>query len=206
MNMWSGALGARTAGVLSRTSLALLWIVFAYLHYVAFLNNGDYGLLMFCFSETLVAGFFMFRTDPKTVSDLPFDWFVGVAGTLAPLLLRPAAWGIMPEAHYLITAGVALQILGLLSLNRSFAIVAAKREIKTSGMFRYVRHPIYASYFVTTTGYVLGNTTLLNFTVYVLTIGFLVIRMLREERHLSRDASYCTYMQAVRHRAIPFVF
>lgn len=206
MDISPGALRARVSSVLSRTSLALLWSLFAYQHFIAFLNKEDYGLLLFFISETLAAAFFMFRTDPKTVSDIPFDWIVGVMGTLGPLFLRPASWGILQEAQYIILAGVTLQILGLLSLNRSFALVAAKREIKTAGMFRLVRHPLYASYFVITTGYVLSNTSLWNIVVYVLTLGLLVIRMLREESHLSQDSSYRSYMQTVRYRVIPFVF
>jgi len=49
-----------------------------------------------------------------------------------------------------------------------FAIVAAKREIKTEWMYRIVRHPIYASYILTFGCYVLVHTTLANLLVYAM--------------------------------------
>ena len=99
-----------------------------------------------------------------------------------------------------------LQIVSLLSLNRSFALVAAKREIKTAWMYHVVRHPLYASYFVVFGGYVLAHTTLVNLLVYAITAGFLYARIFREERHLALDPAYREYMLEVRYRLVPFVF
>jgi protein-S-isoprenylcysteine O-methyltransferase Ste14 len=102
--------------------------------------------------------------------------------------------------------GAAIQVLGLISLNRSFAIVAAKRVIKTAWMYRVVRHPIYASYCLTFTGYVLANTSPANVTIYAISIVFLIARIFREEAHLSLDPLYREYMQSVRYRLVPFIF
>lgn len=99
-----------------------------------------------------------------------------------------------------------LQILGLISLNRSFALVAAKRQIKTAGMYRFVRHPLYASYLLINTGYILTNTTSMNLALYVMSMGFLYVRMVREEKHLALDPAYGQYMQQVRYRVVPFMF
>jgi protein-S-isoprenylcysteine O-methyltransferase Ste14 len=186
--------------------LASVWGIFAYAHILAFLHNGDISLLMFCLSETLTAGFYLIRSAPRTVSILPIDWLVAIGGTIAPLFLRPAPWGVMPMASIAITAGTIIQILGLISLNRSFALVAAKREIKTGWMYRVVRHPIYASYGLTYTGYILANTTVLNVIIYALACVLFCMRMLREEKHLALDPQYREYMQKVRYRLIPFVF
>lgn len=190
----------------ARILLCGIWGVFAYTHFVAFQKTSQLQFLLFCFSETLAALIFIFRSNPKTVSANSFDWIVAVGGTVAPLFLRPASWGIFSIAGHAITVGAVLQILGLLSLNRSFAIVAAKRQIKTEGLFRFVRHPIYASYFLIFTGYVLANTTQSNLIVYVISMAFLLIRIFREERHLAQDPLYCEYMHKVRYRVIPFVF
>jgi len=109
-------------------------------------------------------------------------------------------------ASIAISAGTAIQILGLISLNRSFALVAAKREIKTAWMYRIVRHPIYASYCLTYAGYVLSNTTLNNVIIYILATGLLCARIFREEQHLAIDPLYREYMQAVRYRLVPYIF
>ncbi|MNG26052.1 hypothetical protein D3C84_1109840 [compost metagenome] len=73
-------------------------------------------------------------------------------------------------------------------------------------MYRIVRHPIYASYCLTFSGYVLTNTTLTNMAVYAMTIGFLCTRIFREERHLALDPRYREYMLDVRYRLIPLIF
>ena len=186
--------------------LATLFGFFAYAHFSKFQETGEWALLLVVISETLTAGFFILRSDPKTVSTSPSDWLVAIAGTFAPLLLRPAAWGVFPPATVVIALGTALQIISLVSLNRSFALVAAKREIKTAWMYRIVRHPLYASYFLVFSGYVLVHTTLANLFVYLITMGFLCVRIFREERHLSLDSAYRTYMLEVRYRLLPFVF
>ncbi len=200
------ALQSRRTNFYSGVVLATIWGIFAYEHMIAFLKTHELALLLFCFSETLAAVFYIFRSDPKTVSVIPLDWLVAIGGTFAPLFLRPAPWGIFPLASVAIIAGTTIQILGLISLNRSFALVAAKREIKTTWMYRIVRHPIYASYCLTFTGYVLANTTLMNVAIYAMIIGLLCTRIFREERHLALDPLYREYMLDVRYRVIPFIF
>lgn len=186
--------------------LAIAFGTFAYSHLKGFQISREWMLLLFCFSEMLTALFILFRSAPKTVSVDHFDWIVAAGGTFAPLLFRPSSWGIAPFAKYAIVAGVTIQIAGLISLNRSLAMVAAKREIKTGGLYRFVRHPLYASYFLTFTGYVLMNTSLQNLIIYAATICLLCIRVFREEKHLALDSLYGEYMQKVNYRVIPFVF
>ncbi len=186
--------------------MAAVWGWFAYRHVLAFQNTNDWVYLLFCVSETLTAAFFIFRTQPETVSADPLDWLFAVAGTFTPLFFSPAAWGILPIAESMLVVGIVLQILGLISLNRSFALVAAKRQIKTAGMYRFMRHPLYAAYFLIDTGYILTNTTSMNVVLYVMTMGFLYVRMVREEKHLALDPAYGRYMQQVRHRVVPFMF
>lgn len=185
---------------------SIIWWLFAYAHLLRFRQTHDVTLVMVVMSETLTAILFFIRSSPKTISFAPGDWLIGVAGGYLPMLFRPSPWGVLPVAGVLVLIGTMLQIIGLLSLNRSFAVVAAKREIKTSGMYRFVRHPIYASYFLIFAGYVLQNTSAGNLLVYALLLVFLFIRIVREERHLALDPVYREYMSAVRYRVIPFVF
>lgn len=186
--------------------MASLLGMFAYRHTLAFHNTGEWGYLVVSVSETLSAALFLFRSTPVTVSKNPLDWFFAVGGTFLPLLFVPSSWGLAPAARHLIIAGTVLQILGMLSLNRSYALVAAKRVIKTGGMYRFVRHPMYASYVLVFTGYVLSNSTWMNFFLFLLTMASLLVRLIREEKHLVTDAAYAEYAQRVRFRVIPFVF
>ncbi|HLA32072.1 MAG TPA: methyltransferase [Pseudomonas sp.] len=206
MSSLSAVLQSSRTNFYSGVLLATIVGIFAYAHMLAFQKTHEWSLLLFCFSETLAAALFIFRSDPKTVSAIPLDWLVAIGGTFVPLFFRPASWGILPLASVAIIAGASIQLLSLISLNRSFALVAAKREIKTTWMYSIVRHPIYASYCLTFTGYVLTNTTLANGAIYALTMGFLCTRIFREEKHLSLDPQYREYMLDVRYRLIPFIF
>jgi protein-S-isoprenylcysteine O-methyltransferase Ste14 len=186
--------------------MALLWASFAYRHMLAFYHGDDWSYLLIGVSETVTAAFFLLRSAPATVSPDPQDWLFALAGTFAPLFFAPSDWALLPEAKHLVLIGTALHIFGMFSLNRSFALVAARREVKTGGMYKFVRHPLYASYLLIFTGYVLTNTTLANIVIYWLTAGFLYVRMVREEKHLALDPAYRAYMQQVRCRVIPFLF
>lgn len=199
-------LESRAFNVYSGVPMAILYGLFAYAHYSRFLATHDWIMVLVLIFETLSAWFFIVRSEPKTVSLDPYDWLVAVIGAFTPLFFRPAAWGVLPAATILIVLGDMLQLVSMLSLNRSFAIVAAKREIKTAWMYRIVRHPLYASYFLSFGGYVLVYTTLANLLVYTLMVGFLCARIFREERHLYMDPVYRAYMLDVRYRVIPFVF
>jgi protein-S-isoprenylcysteine O-methyltransferase Ste14 len=206
MNAISAVLQSKRANLYSAIVLSAIWGLFASAHWSAFQKTHELVLLLVVVSEALAAGFFIFRSDPKSVSVMPFDWVVGLGGTFAPLFFRPAESGVLPFASYLVMAGTLLQIVSLISLNRSFALVAARREIKIGWMYRIVRHPIYASYCLIFGGYVLTNTIVENLLVYVVLIGLLCIRIFREERHLALDPAYRDYMGSVRYRLVPFVF
>lgn len=198
-----------TTRLFSRLSgglLACAYATFAAAHWAAYLRSGEWSLLLFCCAETLAAVFILLRQKPETVSAHNFDWLVAVAGTFVPLLFRPAPFGVAPLAKYAIAVGALFLIAGLVSLNRSMALVAAKRQLKTAGVYRLVRHPLYTSYLITFTSYLLVNSSLPNLLVYLLTMSMLFIRCHREEQHLQADSGYRAYMRRVNYRLIPFVY
>lgn len=206
MKLPIGARNTKNASLLVGILLAFAWGLFSYLHLLAFRETKDWTYLLFCAAETLAAVLFLVRAEAVTVSTVPLDWALAVGATFVPFLFAPSTWGILPQAKLLLAAGIGAQIAGLMSLNRSFGIVPAKREIKTAGMYRLVRHPLYAAYFVAFTGYVLANTSTANVIVYIAEISLQILRLLREEKHLSMDIAYRAYMKRVKYRIVPFVF
>jgi protein-S-isoprenylcysteine O-methyltransferase Ste14 len=199
-------LNSRRVHLLTGFLLAALWGSFAYRHVIAWEETREWVYLLFCLSETLTAAFFVLRRPAATLSAHPMDWGIAIAGTIAPLFFTPASFGIFPAAKSAIVAGIVLQIFGMCSLNRSFALVAAKRAIKTRGMYRFIRHPLYASYLIMFGGYLMANTTTPNSVVYLLTMACLFARILREEKHLALDSGYRQYMLEVRYRVFPGIF
>lgn len=206
MKMSSAILYSGRTNLLVGVCMALLWAAFAFVHVLAFRNTGNWSYLVFCAAETAMALMFLIRSEPVTVSTVPGDWMLAIGASYAPFLFYPSDWGIVPEARLLLVVGSTILLIGVLSLNRSIGVVAAKREIKTGGMYRFVRHPLYASYFISFSGYVLSNTSARNVAVFAITMVLLVLRLLREERHLAQDPAYRAYMGKVKYRVMPLVF
>lgn len=202
----SDLLRSKVLNVAIGVFLGAVWGYFAYRHLVAFQAYGIWAHLFYGCVETLIAAFFICRSVPQTVSTNPFDWLIAFAGSFAPSFFTPEPWGILAGATHIIFLGLALQLLALLSLNRSLAIVPAKRRIKTAGMYAFVRHPMYASHILAMTGYVLASTSIANVVVYAVAMGALLLRIVREEKHLALDPLYRQYMARVRYRLVPFVF
>jgi len=69
-----------------------------------------------------------------------------------------------------------------------------------------VRHPLYAFYFVSWTGYVLENPAARNILVFSAAFVFQLLRMHREELFLARDTAYQAYCNVVRYRVLPRVY
>ncbi|APA71148.1 methyltransferase family protein [Janthinobacterium sp. 1_2014MBL_MicDiv] len=198
--------GSRRASLLTGIAMACLWGMFASAHVFAFLHDGDWSYLLFCAAETLAALFFLVRSAPVSVSTDAGDWLLAIGATFAPFFFAPSDMTIWPAAQYLLATGSLLQIAGLLSLNRSFGLVAARRDIKTGGMYRVVRHPVYASYVLSSSAYLLTNASPANAVVYAAAMLMLVARLLREERFLATDVRYRVYMRQVKYRLLPFIF
>ncbi|WP_255754184.1 isoprenylcysteine carboxylmethyltransferase family protein [Massilia sp. erpn] len=199
-------LASRRTNLLLGAVLACAWALFAWAHVQGFRHSGDWSYLLFFASETLVALLFLLRSEPVKVSHSPLDWGLAIGCTAAPLFFAPAGWALLPAAKLILVAGIVLQIGGLLSLNRSFGLVAAQRQIKTRGLYSVVRHPLYASYLLSYCGYVLANTSLANLLVCLTAALLLVVRLRREERFLSQAAEYRSYMEQVKYRVIPLIF
>lgn len=197
---------SRLSQLLIGAIMACAWIYFAVIHVRAFDATGNWSYLIFCITETLAALLFLVRSDPVSVSSDLRDWLLALAATICPFLFMPTGNGMLPAASAIIIAGALLQLSGMISLNRSLGMVPALRKLKTGGMYRFVRHPLYLSYFVTFSGYLLANSSLRNLLVYLLTMGLMVLRIGREEAHLRTQSEYREYMSRVKFRVLPFVF
>ena len=151
--------------------------------------------------------FYLIRSLPKGVSLSLYDWTVGIVGTFAIVLFQPEAgardiW----VGQALQWTGIGLQVLAMLSLNRSIGMVAANRGVKTNGLYRFMRHPLYFSYIVAFLGYVVNHASYWNGLIYAMAVLLWVLRLLAEERFLLRDPAYQQYAERVRYRLIPGIF
>ena len=149
---------------------------------------------------------FLVRRPPAAVSRNPGTWLLAFAGTFASVLFRPA--GSHPHAAVVAglvaqLAGLAVCVLALRVLGRSFGVVAADRGLVTRGPYAVVRHPVYASYLLIYSGYLLQSISPGNALVLVVASGCNIGRALAEERLLARSPGYARYRSRVRWRLVP---
>jgi len=166
--------------------------------------------LLLVTAEALGVVLILIRRRSASLSSHPFDWALSFSAVSAPLLLTtPAApSAVIPAtlATTVMLAGLLMQISAKLSLWRSFGLVPANRGVKTRGLYRVVRHPVYAGYTLTHLGFLLGFPSLLNALLYAGIFLLEVLRMLREEALLGSDPAYAAYAARVRYRVLPGVF
>lgn len=165
--------------------------------------------LLLLVSEGVVVLFILLRRPTQDISRRGGDWFVGLAGTLLPLMaIAPRGAPVAPIALCLLimVAGFLLQLSAKLTLRRSFGVVAANRGVKASGPYRLVRHPMYAGYALTHVGFLLSGPTWWNAAVYGTTLAIAIRRILAEERVLGADPTYQALSEKVRHRLLPGLF
>jgi protein-S-isoprenylcysteine O-methyltransferase Ste14 len=164
------------------------------------------GLLLV--SEGLVVFFMIIRRRPQLVTSRPLDWLAAFLGTAAPLLVRPGGHPLGPPAvgGTLILVGLVVSIWAKLTLRRSFGLAAANRGVVGAGLYGLVRHPMYAGYLMVYAGFFLLNPLAWNAGIYLLTIAFLVFRLMAEERLLAKDPHYLAFMGRVRYRLAPGLF
>jgi protein-S-isoprenylcysteine O-methyltransferase Ste14 len=186
--------------------LGLLYLYRAHLHWIAFSERGNFSSVFYLIFISTTAFFFFIRRFPESVSNSPISWTVALMGTWLPLLYLPVPGAEYQTIWIFQSAGVALQIWAIMSLNRSFGIVAADRGVKTGGMFAFLRHPLYASYLVSHASYVFNNISSYNIVVALTWFCFQLFRIIKEEQLLMLNEEYRQYATKVRWRLVPYVF
>jgi protein-S-isoprenylcysteine O-methyltransferase Ste14 len=169
--------------------------------------RGDVGALILAVQELSIVVLVLTRRRAAVAvaGDSP-PAILAWCGTILPLLLRPTTLAPIPLA----VLGSALQLVGgllvlaaTLRLGRSFGIVAANRGIQTGGIYRVVRHPIYAAYVLAFGGFVLAHPSPINGLILTVWLGIQILRVRAEERLLMQDEEYTMYAAQVRYRLIP---
>jgi protein-S-isoprenylcysteine O-methyltransferase Ste14 len=195
--------------IVGNTTLGVLFALFALAAYRSWQGSGHAQMLLLAIQEAVIVGLVVIRRRSAETSRSLRDWGVALVGTAAPLLQRPDT----PLHPALEPLGIAIQVLGAglsvlatVSLGRSFGIVAANRGVRTGGLYRFVRHPLYGSYLIGYLGFLLGNTAPANLLLVATTVLCQHQRSVAEERVLARDPAYRAYMARVRYRFFPYIF
>ena len=185
----------------SITSMALVFL---------FLLTPSFGIVgwLYVLQHLLVLGFALTRSEPLIAdSSVPSNIAVGVA-YLCPyaqvicLYWWPGkvAW---PEGGLvLVTLAAVFSVVCLLNLGKHFGVRPALRGLVIRGPYRVVRHPLYLSYVIAAIGFNLQMWNLATLLLVLLGWVAMVYRIVAEERILSRDPMWPSYVARVKYRLV----
>ena len=189
--------------------MALLWSRFVLKSLETWLvSEGplEFGILI---HNSLLLSLFLIRRKSKQISENLLDWVIPILTLTSTLLLNPQQTGNNTCALMSLIIqclGMTGIILSLASLGRSFGIIPANRQIQSSGMYRIVRHPLYASELIFYTGFLISHFNLMNGILILFILAGQIFRSHAEERLLLQDGGYLDYLNKIHYRLIPGVY
>jgi protein-S-isoprenylcysteine O-methyltransferase Ste14 len=193
-------------GDVSLCTLYFLLALAPILHTYDAADAGDYLLaLHYALSGAatlIVAGLLLIRREAILATTSRREQIIAVVGSFAiiPLGALPLTW--QPDWLLEVTSvgfilAYAWIVWALMTLKRSFSIFPEARTLITHGPYGYVRHPLYAAYFVTYTLVMIPRLSALAVAVAVIGIAAEVNRSRNEERLLRR--AFDDYDEYARH-------
>lgn len=204
--------GLRSTSASDRTET-----VVALLFYGSLLWNFARGFLaspnaadgIFVLDQTMILLFILTRRPARDMTDRPLEHLGALAGTMLPMLaVAHSPHPILPPLFCggLMLGGILIQLGAKLTLRRSFGLVAADRGIKSGGMYRLVRHPMYLGYMIVQAGLLFAGPLLWNALVFAAAWMLFLYRIEAEERLLGQNAGYRAFCSETRYRLIPGVY
>jgi protein-S-isoprenylcysteine O-methyltransferase Ste14 len=184
--------------------VAGLWLPLAWVHFQRFVVSGAWLSLGLAVETGLLALLFLVRAEERARGPR-WEWFLAAFATLFPLIAFESVGQRHLPAEMLEAVALVGIVTALFSLGRSFGAAPANRGIRTGGLYRFVRHPLYSTEFLFLIGYVWGNFTSRNLAVLLVVGVAQYWRAWREEQLLSQAPEYCVYQSQVRWRFVPGV-
>lgn len=205
-NVDNAELIRRAREIVFNVLLSLFFFQFAVRHFGYAMEVLRLSTVLILFKVSTDVVFYLIRRVPKDVSMSLYDWVIAIAGTYFIMFLQPVPGSDVLFGQVLQMVGLALQTMAMLSLNRSIGMVAANRGIQTNGLYRYVRHPLYLSYLVAFSGYVINQFSVYNVFIFATATALWILRLLAEEKFLMQSREYREYAEQVPYRIVPKVF
>jgi protein-S-isoprenylcysteine O-methyltransferase Ste14 len=197
------------AELAARAMIVALFSLMVYRIGTNFLETGRFTGLLLLASEALVVVLTVFRRAPALVDrSLRARLLTTIAMMGPPLVVPSTKHPLVSDALTVgvCAVGLLVVIVGKLSLGRSFGLIPANRGIVSTGLYRFVRHPIYLGYLITHVAFIAANPTTWNLALLVVADIALMARAVCEEETLAKDDRYREYQTKVRWRVVPGLF
>ena len=191
---------------LSNVVAALLWCYYLFNSGKGYLEHGQSIFLLFLFRNSLIVILFLFRREAKNISLNPRHWIIAFSTTVFAFAFKmnetvPLLAPFISNTLFVI--GATLACYAVFNLGKSWGIVPANRGIVTDELYKFIRHPIYASYIVMDIAMVLSAFSWFNVLLFVSLLILFNLRASYEENFLKNDPVYQKYCEKVRYRFIP---
>jgi len=199
----------RTRELCARVCVIILFTLLSVNLLRDFLSTGRVTGLLFLASEALVVVLTVVRRRARLVDrSFAAALTTTLSVALPPMQRASDGAGLLPdELTVMVSAiGLALVIVGKMTLGRSFGVAPANRGVVVRGPYGFVRHPIYTGYLIIHIAFLVANPSSWNIAMIVIADVALVFRALMEERVLSSDEIYQGYCQRVGWHIVPGVF
>lgn len=175
-------------------------------------QHGQFGFtdISFAAQNMVMLAVILLRREHRAVNTNIFHQAVALFAFFSGLLFigQEPSGGALANA---VSSGIvfAANLLGLatlLNIGRSFGILIALRTVKTNGLYRLVRHPMYGTDILLRIGFLVGHCNLFTIFLFIISTGAYVARAMLEEKFLLQDEAYQEYVSRVKYRFIPFIF
>ncbi len=191
-------------------ALLLMWVMFQLTLYHWYFNKVQWFLETSLYAVYLVA--YIRRPPARDRATHFHDVIIPFLGASVPFLflLSPVSTSreMFPVVLWLLTGCVALVVLSALSLGKSFSITVEARQIQRRGMYKIIRHPMYASQILSALVMcLLLRYSLINIVLLVCFILIQVMRAKMEEEKLLKcfPEEYKEYQKKTK-MFIPFIW
>lgn len=203
-------------GVLIATSLFVLILTFQSL--LLSLPQGELNyqsirktilISLILIMNSLFVFFFLTHKPPLAKMDKKemVTFIYAYLGSYLPLFMAFKDFTFIPLVDIIIGLSAIWATVSVLNLGRSTDIIVTNRGIVTKGSYSYIRHPLYASYLLSNTLYLLISPFLLLRTLVFFVWVFCIYKRIRyEEEFLSKTGEYREYSTKVKYRIIPGIW
>lgn len=172
-------------------------------------HNFNFAELAFFLHNVVMLTFVMIRRQHAAIEKNLFHQLIALVAFFSGMAFVQARTEnllLIRSGQSVIIIAMILSTVTLFNLGRSFGILIAFREVKTGGLYRLVRHPMYCMAILWRVGIILMWPHPANIVVFVISSGAYIYRALLEEQFLSRQPEYQEYMERVRYRFAPGIF
>ena len=157
----------------------------------------------------IVVALLLLQRKTSDIDDSRTSMLISVSHTFFPVLYN---WDYSSSllstrlSFSIFLMGTLVAMLSIVDLSRSFGIIPANRGVRTSGTYRFVRHPIYLGYIIAHIGLMMLFVSWLNGALFLFYLYLTHLRISREEVLLLNSNEYINYVKKVKAKIIPCIY